>query len=40
MHLVYNKNQGGKPEQLLLTDGPMLVNFLVFVAITVAVVYR
>jgi len=40
MHLVYNKDQGGKPEQLLLSDRPMLVNFLVFVAITVAVVYR
>ena len=39
MYLVYNKDAGGKPEEVLLTDPPLLVNLAVFICIVSAVIY-
>jgi 4-hydroxybenzoate polyprenyltransferase len=39
MHLVYNCDVGSKPEQVLLSDVPTLVNMAIFLAIVSAVIY-
>jgi len=39
LYLVYQKNQGGSPTKTLLTDLPLQVNILLWLAAVVAIVY-
>jgi 4-hydroxybenzoate polyprenyltransferase len=39
LYLVYRKEMGGAPEQALLTDFPLLVDVLLWMASVVAVIY-
>ncbi len=38
-YLVLNKNAGGRPEEILLTDVPMVVNVVAWVATAVVIIY-
>jgi 4-hydroxybenzoate polyprenyltransferase len=37
--LVYKKDQGGSPDRVLLTDVPMITTILLFLVVSVAVIY-
>jgi 4-hydroxybenzoate polyprenyltransferase len=39
LYLIYRKGEGGSPEKLLLSDGPLLVDILLFAAMVCAVLY-
>jgi len=39
LYLVHQKNRGDAPDQVLLTDGPLLVNVVLYVAAVVLVLY-
>ena len=39
LYLMYHKNHGGNPSQTLLTDGPLLVNVILWALITGLIVY-
>jgi 4-hydroxybenzoate polyprenyltransferase len=37
LYLIHNKNQGGSPEEVLLTDYPLIINIVLWIATAVAV---
>lgn len=39
LYLVHQKGEGGRPERILLSDVPFIINLLVWLAIVVAVLY-
>lgn len=39
LYLIHRKGEGGSPEKLLLSDAPLLIDILIFVAIVGAVLY-
>lgn len=39
LFLVYRKEQGGAPEKVLLTDAPLIVDILLYLASVVAILY-
>ena len=39
LYLVHQKEQGGQPEKLLLTDRPLLINIVLYVITVVVVLY-
>lgn len=40
LYLVYRKELGGSPERALLSDGPLLVNVVFYLAVAVAIIKR
>ncbi len=40
LYLIYQRNEGGSPETLLLKDRPLLLSILLWVLAAVAVLYR
>ncbi len=39
LYLVHQKNQGDAPDRVLLTDGPLLANVILYVAAVVVIMY-
>jgi len=39
LYLVYRKNLGGQPEEILLTDRPLIINILLYVIVTGSIIY-
>ena len=39
LYLVHQKNQGGAPDRVLLTDAPLLLNVVLYVAAVVLILY-
>jgi 4-hydroxybenzoate polyprenyltransferase len=39
LYLIYQKEQGGKPEEILLTDLPLLANILLWIGCLMAIIY-
>ena len=39
LYLVHKKNLGGSPENVFLKDVPMIVNIVLYIISTVAIVY-
>ncbi len=39
LYLVYQKEQGGHPERALLSDGPLLLNVLLYAAVSAYIIY-
>lgn len=39
-YLIYQKNQGGAPTEMLLTDRPLQLNLLLWLIIVLAIIYR
>ncbi len=39
LYLVYRRNEGGSPEQLLLSDVPLLVCILLWGLASIAILY-
>ncbi|MFH1387415.1 MAG: decaprenyl-phosphate phosphoribosyltransferase [bacterium] len=39
LYLIYQKGKGGKPEELLLTDMPLLINILFWISSLIIIIY-
>jgi 4-hydroxybenzoate polyprenyltransferase len=39
LYLVHQKGQGGSPESVLLKDGPMVANLLIWIAVSAGILY-
>jgi 4-hydroxybenzoate polyprenyltransferase len=40
LYLVYQRAEGGSPDELLLSDGPLLVTLALWIGATVVILYR
>lgn len=40
LYLIYQKKDGGAPEKVLFSDKPLLINFVLYIIVVVAVIYR
>jgi 4-hydroxybenzoate polyprenyltransferase len=40
LYLIYQKKEGGAPERILFSDKPLLINFILFALVVIAVIYQ
>ena len=39
-YIIYNKQQGESPEEIVLTDKPLLINILLWILISIIILYK
>jgi 4-hydroxybenzoate polyprenyltransferase len=40
LYLIYQKEKGGRPEELLVTDGPLFIDILLWIMALLLIIYR